>query len=265
MLKYKLNINNINTGNTITLKIDDNFIPILDQQMLLKNNLNVDVINEVIDYEKVKITPVHYSGNTPTIVNDIKLTPNFYIGDNWTTNGTNLSTIGYVEDDVKYNKLKLSKTFLRLSYYDSDNLQTQNLLYFSSIFVDSGKLFGEYISGVEFENLTLKFIVENPMVQYSKSSEGFNIYLFKNDLKKNENKTIYVKVELNNALNGSTSLFLSNRKQDGSGYTLKELKDNLFIKINIKYEERLNEYVYFLDEEYSSQNINIQLYQAKVK
>ena len=40
-----------------------------------------------------------------------------------------LSYLGFTNDDVKYQKSKLKKSFLRISFYDSDNIGNQNLLH----------------------------------------------------------------------------------------------------------------------------------------
>lgn len=62
-----------------------------------------------------------------------------------------LSFLGFSNDDVKYQKSKLKKTFLRISFYDSDNIGNQNLLHSSTIFLDSGDLFAKYIKNINTE------------------------------------------------------------------------------------------------------------------
>lgn len=62
-----------------------------------------------------------------------------------------LSYLGFSNDDVKYQKSKLKKTFLRISFYDSDNIGNQNLLHSSTIFLDSGDLFAKYIKNINTE------------------------------------------------------------------------------------------------------------------
>lgn len=62
-----------------------------------------------------------------------------------------LSFLGFSNDDVKYQKSKLKKTFLRISFYDSDNIGNQNLLHTSTIFLDSGGLFAKYIKNINTE------------------------------------------------------------------------------------------------------------------
>ena len=63
-----------------------------------------------------------------------------------------LSYLGFDNNDVKYQKSKLKKSFLRISFYDSDNVGNQNLLHTSTIFLDSGDLFAKYIKNIETED-----------------------------------------------------------------------------------------------------------------
>ena len=60
-----------------------------------------------------------------------------------------LSFLGFSNNDVKYQKSKLKKSFLRVSFYDSENIGNQNLLCASTIFLDSGDLFAKYIKNIE--------------------------------------------------------------------------------------------------------------------
>ena len=63
-----------------------------------------------------------------------------------------LSYLGFDNNDVKYQKSKLKKSFLRISFYDSDNVGNQNLLHTATIFLDSGDLFAKYIKNIETED-----------------------------------------------------------------------------------------------------------------
>lgn len=64
-----------------------------------------------------------------------------------------LSYLGFSNDDVKFQKSKLKKSFLRISFYDSDNVANQNLLHTATIFIDGGNLFAKYIRNIETEDL----------------------------------------------------------------------------------------------------------------
>lgn len=56
-----------------------------------------------------------------------------------------ITFLNFTNDDIHYQKNKLKKSFLRLSFYDSTNPANQNLLSYSTIFIDSGALFSKYI------------------------------------------------------------------------------------------------------------------------
>ena len=61
-----------------------------------------------------------------------------------------LTYAGFITNDVRYQKNKLKKSFIRLSFYDSDNPGSQNLLAYSTIFVDCNKLYSKFISKMNF-------------------------------------------------------------------------------------------------------------------
>lgn len=67
-----------------------------------------------------------------------------------------LSYLNFTDNDVRYQKSKLKKSFLRLLFYDSTNQSNQNLLYMSTVFIDSGLLFGKYCRYLEDEPYLVK-------------------------------------------------------------------------------------------------------------
>ena len=85
-----------------------------------------------------------------------------------------LSYLGFTNDDVKYQKSKLKKSFLRISFYDSDNIANQNLLHTATIFLDSGDLFAKYIKNIETEDeyKTTETVTaqETPKISFPKGS-----------------------------------------------------------------------------------------------
>jgi hypothetical protein len=58
-----------------------------------------------------------------------------------------LEYLGFNDTDVKYQKSSLKKSFIRLSFYDSPNRANQNLLCYSTVFVNSGLLFTKMMRG----------------------------------------------------------------------------------------------------------------------
>ena len=54
--------------------------------------------------------------------------------------------LNFTDDDIFYQKSKVGKSFLRLSFYDSLDVRTQSLLCTSTIFVNEGNLYQKYIN-----------------------------------------------------------------------------------------------------------------------
>ena len=190
MLKYTIKIDKTNVVDSyINIPIDNLFYPNAEQYVEQENNFDLkslNLINPTIDFEKVKIHPIS-AGNIYNDVNYINFKLFFYINNSdWSTETTSLSDVGFTGDDVINKRKQLEKTFLRLSFYDSNNLKTQNLLFYSTIFIDSGKLYGEYVTGSTISDLKMEFNVNNPKISKDiKSFEGFYIYLFSDDIPKN--------------------------------------------------------------------------------
>lgn len=63
-----------------------------------------------------------------------------------------LAYLNFTNNDIKFQKNKLKKSFIRLSFYDSVSPSEQNLLATSTIFMDAGKLFTKYVKNLDKEN-----------------------------------------------------------------------------------------------------------------
>ena len=158
-----------------------------------------------------------------------------------------LSYLGFTDADVKYRKNKLKKSFLRLSFYDSMQPTNQNLIAYSTVFIDTGNLYGKYMRN--FENDDVKYsrsddegnvkqnliggrvnrepygfdddsdsayieslrlssqFVVKDKYLSDSSSEGFYLYLWKS-METTEHSDIYMKVEFNHAGYGRTIPFM---------------------------------------------------------
>lgn len=170
---------------------------------------------------------------------------NISIDDNITKDSVSdlLCFLDFNNDDIRYQKNKLKKSFLRLSFYDSMNPANQNMLGYSTIFLDSGNLFSKYVRYFETDGykiigydknnygiynidsktkkgnrvdreygfdeehrLSSQFVVKNKNTSTA-SSEGFYLYLWKD----NESvlpQDLYMKVEFNHAGYGRTIPFM---------------------------------------------------------
>ena len=65
-----------------------------------------------------------------------------------------LGLMDFSEDDIIHQKMRLSKSFIRLSFYSTDNPQTQMLLSTSTIFMNEHKIFTKKMT---YTNSNLKF------------------------------------------------------------------------------------------------------------
>lgn len=207
-----------------------------------------------------------------------------------------LGHLGFTDDDVYYRKKKLEKSFLRLSFYDTQDRRTQNLLFTSTIFMDVASKYGALINNIKYgvakgkcpidqwsnmegyvytdgteENSQR---VDSSFVCKSKyhndmSSEGFYLYLFPS-LVKNGSAIIYMKAEFNHAKYGYKIPFVNKArntyKGETSGYSyvdMKKLWGDMYIPIEIKKKD--GKYVWKIDKVADSEGkITINLYEPRV-
>lgn len=240
-----------------------------------------------------------------------------------------LTYLNFTNNDVKFQKNVLKKSFLRLSFYDSPRQSDQNLLCYSTIFMDSGGLFGKFtrnflkpadgnkffysrlipgsdetklrLSGIrtdrevysnDTENiedfrLSSQFRVKD---RYSSlaSSDGFYLYLWKDNDLGITPSDIYLKVEFNHAGYGRTVPFMMPFKEgddnvgiktfddivndwNNGGYGIRKYVKYSYIHFKYCYDKVNERHVYYLDpEQYGSVTLendnvlNINLWEAKV-
>ena len=154
--------------------------------------------------------------------------------------------LNFTNDDVYYQKKKLSHSFIRLLFYDSNNPANQSLLYQATIWYDYSKAYKKFIDNHEIndyfdfatnsikkgvgvacepyandvftfdDNIRLdsQFYVKN---RYSMkdSAEGFYLHMFKNLLDGTCQRTIYMKVMFNHAGEGKSCLFMLPHSKHG--------------------------------------------------
>ena len=293
----------------------------LFQENILRSEYVDDVINsaipEINDYEKTIIKP-YIKRTDSKFERASRLIFNLHfrdrmdgdiVSENWTTSDSKewnessvmdksdlLWYLGFDKDDVYYQKMKLQKSFLRLAFYDSKDPMNQSLLFYSTVFVDTGDLYGKYnklktmaidgeLSGYDSESdimtvdiegvprLSSQFIVTDKF-NNEKSSEGFYLYLFAKTLPKKVPETIYMKVEFNHAKYGKTIPFLyftdtANNpsttvkktylitENGGKKIDMMSYFNDLHIELNVQYDEESRSYIYYLPYNNSSDGSDI--------
>lgn len=221
-----------------------------------------------------------------------------YINSDYTDDlADELNCLGFTENDIRFQKTKVKKSFIRLLFYSTPNMLDRELLFYSTIFLDASGLYAKY-SRIKNENipvfdenrtddelrLSARFTVKNKY-DTTKTSEGFYLYLFPNELKgENIPRTIYMRVEFNHAGYGKTIPLMMPREvyaknSDGSYNKEKEIyqitnkvvkstseifptsflykddiginqnfekyMDSLMIPVNIIYDKALKSYLYY--------------------
>lgn len=258
----------------ISIPLSNTFATDIQQEYLL-NEYFVEsekkkAINKIIDIEKDVYYPSIYSykNNKYTFLGDvytIKFNLHFreHRGNNWLADNNSywngvenkkinkditqdassdlLNFLGFTNEDIHFQKNRLKKSFLRLSFYDSMNPANQNLLGYSTVFYNTGELFAKYVkyreddsykqiipsdtygeykvnedkTGIKVDRehnfeekyrLSSQFVIKGKNLSRN-SSEGFYLYLWK------DNETvipqdIYMKVEFNHAGYGRTIPFM---------------------------------------------------------
>ena len=259
----------------VPIPISNSFDTNLYQSDLLQEHFVEEekrkAINKIVDLEKDVYYPVIKNDNGFSDVYTLRFNLHFreHRGDNWLVDGNSfwngvkqenggisidkqitgdnvsdlLCFLNFNNDDIRYQKNKLKKSFLRLSFYDSMNPANQNMLGYSTIFLDSGNLFSKYVRYFETDGykiigydknnygiynvdnkskkgirvdreygfdeehrLSSQFVVKNKNTSTA-SSEGFYLYLWKD----NESvlpQDLYMKVEFNHAGYGRTIPFM---------------------------------------------------------
>lgn len=159
-----------------------------------------------------------------------------------------IGLLNFNEDDVKYAKSKISKSFLRLSFYSTPNPHTQMLMATSTIFMDSKSLQQKYLKNTTTSNCLFKNVENNyssaitssytinvlsevydashdkillnednrlssqisvqNKYETDNSSESFYLYLFKEYSTKLRENTLYMKVDFCHAGTGMVIPFI---------------------------------------------------------
>ena len=154
-----------------------------------------------------------------------------------------LNALGFTEDDIRFAKTKVGKSFLRLMFYSSKDMLSKELLSYSTVYLDSGELYHRYCEiksrGLKvFDEkrlddklrLSAKFLVRGKYTS-NKSSEGFYLYLFPSEIEgESLPRTIYMKVEFNHAGYGKTVPLMLPR--DANGDVIKSTSMNFPTNFN---------------------------------
>jgi hypothetical protein len=229
------------SGTTMVVPFSLDFFPVDNSELVQTNFVDVETekaINPIIDYEKSRFLPFVSGG---TQISEIKYklynsagSPLFY------------SDLGITDDDVKFRRNRFLNTFLKLSFYDSDEVTNSSFLFsidhFSQLGDDQVDLTGcppasscvgtvnpNYGKPKVVTSMPVSYLSSDPISLPKKLAEGYYIYWLLKDVI-NKPKDIYVRATLNNAVNGKTIQFYGVLDL----YPI-EYDSSMFSKRNIKY------------------------------
>jgi hypothetical protein len=249
--QYQINLSTLSSGTTATtINIPINMeYQIVDQSEII-NRIFVDTevektINPIIDYEKTRFIPINSKNN---VVNEITYELNL-------SGNTTYGSIGFTNDDIKFQTERFKQTFLNLSFYDSDIPLTQNLLSFITLTpslsksdlnqsqsLSSNLLLGNPKPASEIK---LTFTCANPITNLRAKSNAYYLYDFKDELIMNgTQKYLYMKATFKNAKTGKvTNLMVNDKalpierliKKLYTRYILTKTDKGFFYQIDTKY------------------------------
>lgn len=256
--KFKINVTTISTATTattITFPINMTFQNVDNAELIDRVFVETEVenaINPIIDYEKVRFLPLDLQNNQ---IN--KITYDIYLLDQSQNYVGFYGNVGFTDDDIKFRKESFKKTFLRLSFYDSDNPLTQRLVSFLTLFseLNSSDLLPPgpgIIPGTPkpANQIPINYVVESPLFNPRGFAEGYHLYDFKTELKIGESKYLYMRATLANAKTGKIiNLMVKNTPQP-----IDKLVHELYTRY--KMTRTQTGYYYQIDDTFQGNNIS---------
>jgi len=289
MLTYKINPRLLlsgTTASTINIPINLQFQPVDNGEVIetdFVDNQVANSINPILDYEKARIKPCFYSGSTSgstngsafNQVNTITYQLSFLSG-NTMVSPSYYSDIGFVDNDIVFEKNFFTQSYLYLRFFDSDNTLNQNLITDLEVYSVLHK--GDYLSTSNngssagypksASQIPVRMILSNPL-RNSGFFEGYHIYDYKDNYVVNVPNYLYMRASYINAKTGSvTNLITSNQ-----AYKIDNMVNYLFTRYKL-YKNQYGFY-YELDTTYSNNitattdittrlpNITVNLYQIQ--
>ena len=208
------------------------------------------------------------------------------IGEFMTASGRVSDMLGYIgfdDNDVFYRKSALSKSFVRLSFYNTNEVMSHSLMTYNTVYFSVGDIHGALLKQMRERNegsitattsavftdvpessgrLDTRLTITSEM-DTTKSAEGFNMYLFKSDIPQNSTTTIYMKVEFNHAKFGKTIPFLA--LGNGQKVTVDNYLSALYIPVQIRYiNDRYTYYFPTAINNAAEKSITINLYEPRI-
>jgi hypothetical protein len=267
-VNYKINAHTLSgatTATTINIPINIDYQIVDNSELIETKFVDIEVqkaVNPILDYYKVRYNVSFLDGN-------------------FIQNPTYYSTIGFNDQDIKFERSNFKESFLSLQFFDTDNALTQTLM--SEIDIYSNLSQDSYYSsgtprtvGIAGQvkpasQIPVRFTLSNPVLVKRGFYEGYHIYSYKDDIAIGAPKYLYMKATYFNAKSGKSTNLCS----IGSPLTIDSLVNKLYTKYVLI--RTSTGFYYQLDNTYSSnivyttnatnqnnKDVTINLYQIQV-
>lgn len=294
--KYRIKLSDLRNGDNIelTLPISNENQNYGQHELVETKFVNIEVekaINPITDFEQVRLKPVD---NLDSPLNNLIRSVTYSINTRDENNkiiNTTYADVGFIDTDIKFRKNAFLKSFLRLNFYNSDNVATQKLVSYAIIFPSIDSKFylnsdnprNAFFSGsaqkqwgmmTPVNQINLEFSVGDSMLDRTLIGEGYYLYYYKDELFLDSNTELFMTATFNNAKTGKTTRLITSDKDLGideiftsTNGTIK--KNNVHTKYLLK--KDLTGYYYKIDTDYSSNvkiignNYEVNLYQIYAK
>ena len=267
--KFKINVNRLLTGTTattVTIPINMEYQTVDQAEVVDRVFVQTEVeksINPIFDYEKVRLIPVLSTGNTSNQVSTLKYNLTFNDG------ASTYSSIGFTDDDIRFQKNSFKESFLRLQFYDSDNALEQRLISITTLYPKLTTIDLQPINSPNpglpkpANQISIEFRLSNPILYPEAYSEGYHLYEYKDTIPPVVGKYLYMRASFNNAKTGkSTNLMI-----DPNAYPIDQLVDKLYTRYVLVKDN--TGFYYEIDKTYSNniiynnKDVTVNLYQIQ--
>lgn len=255
--KFQISTNILSgtTGTTVNIPINLQYQIVDNGELIERVFVETEeqkTINPILDYDKVRFIPIY---NTTIGIDRIIYNINFLNSGGVMMQPTYYSDIGFDDVDIKYFKNYFKETYLTLSFYDSDNPMTQNLVTELDIYAHLSK--SDYYTTTTLTNIAgqpkpantipVGLVLLNPLTNPTGYFEGYHIYEYKDEFViNNPPKSLYMKANFVNAKDGKSTNLMTENAQ----YSI----DQLIYKQYTKYDlfRTTNGFYYSADTTYST-------------
>lgn len=256
--KFKISKNSIGSTFTLPFNISDTFGLVNQTDVINTEFVNGEVIkaiNPIVDHEKVRFFPGNGVGyNFPKIEYNL----NFYNSDALDFSDNTWGSLNFSYEELYYGYNKFKKSFLRLTFYDTDNPLSQTPLFMIT-------MFPERLINTDIDlNSLIRFTREDPLTNPRGFSEGFFIYFYKELVE--QNYDLYMKADFMNAKDGKiTPLMCYDGVSNIDNYLESVYLKYTLTKVGSYYIYSLDDTNDMVDFEYGTENkIVVNLFETKV-